>query len=518
MIDFFNFFLERYPEIFQLLLQHLKISGIALSIAILVGIPVGIAITKNEVLAKLTMNIAGVFQTIPSLALFGLIIPFLGIGVKPAIFVLFLYSLLPIITNTYIGVKSVDKSTVQAAIGMGMTNFQVLTIVKLPIAISVIMSGIRISAVSNIGTTTIAALIGAGGLGDYIFRGISMNNNNLILCGAIPTALLAFSINYILVVFEKAVTPIGMLSNRNEKYKSKKIIKFIGIILLVLSAFGIYNKVNEKSYPTIVIGHKNFTEQRILGNLLSLIIENKTDFKTEVLELGGTNLVFQALKSGEIDVYPEYTGTAYAAFLGQKDIIDAKSAYNYIEENYKSVYDLGTLAPLGFENTYAFIVTKEFSEKYNITKISDLKKYKDKFLLASPAEFIDRQDGLEGVKKSYNINFEKVNMMDSGLVISSLINSKVDIGIAFSTDGLIAKYDFIILEDDLNFFPPYECFISFKNEFKDKNPEVVKSLEILTDNFSNRDMQELNLAALESGKDEKTIAREILVKKGLIDK
>lgn len=516
MIDFFNFFLERYPEIFQLLLQHLKISGIALSIAILVGIPVGITITKNEILAKLTMNIAGVFQTIPSLALFGLIIPFLGIGVKPAIFVLFLYSLLPIITNTYIGVKSVDKATVQAAVGMGMTNFQVLTIVKLPIAISVIMSGIRISAVSNIGTTTIAALIGAGGLGDYIFRGISMNNNNLILCGAIPTALLAFSINYILIVFEKAVTPMGMLSNRSEKHKSKKIIKFIGIIMLILSAFGIYNKAKEKAYPTIIIGHKNFTEQRILGNLLSLIIENKTNFKTKVVELGGSNLVFQALNSGEIDVYPEYTGTAYAAFLGQKDVVDSKSAYNYIVENYKKNYDLGTLEPLGFENTYAFIVTKEFSEKYNVTKISDLKKYKDKFSLASSAEFIDRQDGITGVKKRYDINFEKVNMMDSGLVISSLLNGKVDIGIAFSTDGLIAKHDFVILEDDLKFFPPYECFISFKNQFKVKNPEVVKSLEILTNNFTNRDMQELNLAALESGKNEKTIAREMLIKKGLI--
>ncbi|MGL5638415.1 MAG: ABC transporter permease, partial [Cetobacterium sp.] len=180
MNTFFNYFISRLPEIGKLLNQHLQISGIAVLVAIMIGVPSGVMITKNERIAKGILSIAGIFQTILSLALFGLIIPFLGIGTKPAVFVLFLYSLLPIITNTYIGLKNVDNSTIQAAIGMGMTNFQVLLKVKLPIALSVIMGGIRIATVSMIGTTTIAALIGAGGLGELIFRGIATSNNNLV--------------------------------------------------------------------------------------------------------------------------------------------------------------------------------------------------------------------------------------------------------------------------------------------------------------------------------------------------
>ncbi|MGL5191521.1 MAG: ABC transporter permease, partial [Cetobacterium sp.] len=157
MNSFIKYFIEKLPEVHVALMQHIEITGLAVAIAIIIGVPIGIFIIRSERLSKVVLTIAGIFQTIPSLALFGLIIPIMGIGIKPAVFVLFLYSLLPIITNTYIGIKGVDKSTIQAAIGMGMTNFQVLTKVKLPIAVAVIMGGIRISTVATIGTATIAA-------------------------------------------------------------------------------------------------------------------------------------------------------------------------------------------------------------------------------------------------------------------------------------------------------------------------------------------------------------------------
>ena len=207
MNSFIRYFIEKLPEVYIALMQHIQITGLAVIIAIVIGVPIGIFIIRSERLSKIVLTVAGIFQTIPSLALFGLIIPIMGIGIKPAVFVLFLYSLLPIITNTYIGIKGVDKSTIQAAIGMGMTNFQVLLKVKLPIAVAVIMGGIRISTVATIGTATIAALIGAGGLGELIFRGISTSNNNLVLTGAIPTAILAFVANYILGILEKVLTP-----------------------------------------------------------------------------------------------------------------------------------------------------------------------------------------------------------------------------------------------------------------------------------------------------------------------
>ncbi|MGL4976876.1 MAG: ABC transporter permease, partial [Cetobacterium sp.] len=227
MTIFLNYFVSRLPEIGKLLNQHIQISGIAVLVAIIIGVPCGIMITKNEKLSKIVLSVAGIFQTIPSLALFGLIIPFFGIGAKPAVFVLFLYSLLPIVTNTYIGLKNVEASTIAAAVGMGMTNFQVLLKVKLPIALSVIMGGIRIATVSMIGTTTIAALIGAGGLGDLIFRGIATSNNNLVLCGAIPTAILAFVANYLLGIVEKALDP---LVNKNVKTKNRRNLAFVLIL------------------------------------------------------------------------------------------------------------------------------------------------------------------------------------------------------------------------------------------------------------------------------------------------
>ena len=212
-ISFLQFLKYRGPEIFKLTGEHMKITGVAVFLAILVGVPLGIYITKNKKVSNVVLNTANVFQTLPSLALFGLIIPIMGIGFKPAIFVLFLYALLPIIKNTYIGINSIEPSIIEAGRGMGMTKTQILTMVEIPLALPIIMGGIRISTVINIGTATIAALIGAGGLGDFIFKGISMGNNNMILAGAVPTALLAMSVDFILGVVENKLTPQGLKNN-----------------------------------------------------------------------------------------------------------------------------------------------------------------------------------------------------------------------------------------------------------------------------------------------------------------
>jgi osmoprotectant transport system permease protein len=208
--SFLAFLTERWEDIFKLIGEHLQITGIAVLLAILVGVPVGIIITRYLKAAKYVLGVANVFQTLPSLALFGLIIPFLGIGLKPSIFVLFLYALLPIIKNTYIGIINVDPAAIEAGKGMGMKNHEILGLVEIPLALPVIMGGIRISTVINIGTATIASLIGAGGLGDFIFKGISMNNPNYLLGGAIPTAVLALLVDSLLGRVEYYLTPKGL--------------------------------------------------------------------------------------------------------------------------------------------------------------------------------------------------------------------------------------------------------------------------------------------------------------------
>ena len=210
MIEFFVFFQSRLLEIGTLTLEHIELTGIAMCMAIVTGVPAGIMLTRYKESSSVVLGLVSIIQTIPSLALLGFMIPLFGIGAKPAVIVLFLYALLPIIRNTFTGIEGVESALIEAGRGMGMTNFQLLHMVELPLALPVIMAGIRTSTVINVGITTLCALIGAGGLGQLIFRGISMVNANMILAGAIPAALLALFLDYLLGQMEKLLSPKGL--------------------------------------------------------------------------------------------------------------------------------------------------------------------------------------------------------------------------------------------------------------------------------------------------------------------
>ncbi|MBO8163709.1 MAG: ABC transporter permease [Brevibacillus sp.] len=209
MTSLMEVMLNRQEDIMRAMGEHLQLSLVALFIAIVISVPLGILLTRYRKAAGVVIGIAGLFQTIPSLALLGFMIPLLGIGFVPSIVALTVYALLPILRNTYTGISNVDQSVKEAGMGMGMTNMQVLFKVELPLALSVIMAGIRTSTVMIIGVATLASLIGAGGLGDLIFRGISMVNAELILAGAIPAALLALIFDFLLERLEKVVSPKG---------------------------------------------------------------------------------------------------------------------------------------------------------------------------------------------------------------------------------------------------------------------------------------------------------------------
>jgi len=205
-----QFILERRAEVLQRTVEHIQLSGISVLLAVCVGVPLGIMLTRKKGLTMPVVGVVNVVQTIPSLALLGFLIPLLGIGFKPAILALFLYSLLAIIKNTIAGINQVDRSIIEAGMGMGMTNLQILLKLELPLSVPVILSGIRIATVACIGIATLCAAVGAGGLGQFIFRGISMVNSNMILAGAIPAALLALLFDFILLRAEKYLTPRGV--------------------------------------------------------------------------------------------------------------------------------------------------------------------------------------------------------------------------------------------------------------------------------------------------------------------
>ncbi len=203
-------FQNRWPDIMQGLWQHLQLTLVALFLAVIIAVPLGIFLTRHRKFADIVIGITGVFQTIPSLALLGFMIPFLGIGYLPAIVALTIYGLLPILRNTYTGIVGVDSAVIEAGVGMGMTSKQVLFMVELPLSLSIIMAGIRTASVLIIGVATLAALIGAGGLGDLIFRGIALARSELIFAGAVPAAGLALLFDYILKKVEVDVTPRGL--------------------------------------------------------------------------------------------------------------------------------------------------------------------------------------------------------------------------------------------------------------------------------------------------------------------
>ncbi len=210
MVELIEFMVNQKRMILNAMLQHVFISVLSVLIGALIAIPLGIWLTRRERIAKPVMAAVGIIQTIPSLVLFGLAMPLLGIGIQTGLIVMVLYSILPILRNTYTGIQEVEQKYVEASRGMGMSNFQILKNIELPLALPVIIAGIRISTVYIISWATIAALINAGGLGDLIFTGLQTYNYNMILSGAIPACILAILMGAVIGGLQKAVTPKGL--------------------------------------------------------------------------------------------------------------------------------------------------------------------------------------------------------------------------------------------------------------------------------------------------------------------
>ncbi len=221
----FDYLIDNFDIVLRALGEHVQMALVAVAIAIAVGVPLGVLISYISPLKKPVVGAANVVQAIPSLAILGFLIPVMGIGVKPAVFMVVLYSLLPIIKNTATGLGSINREMVEAAYGIGMTRFQVLIRVKLPLALPVIMAGVRIAAVTAVGLITIACLIGAGGLGDVIYRGMGRTNIPQILAGAIPACILALAVDFVFSILERLITPACFKTTKTKDQPSNKQIK-----------------------------------------------------------------------------------------------------------------------------------------------------------------------------------------------------------------------------------------------------------------------------------------------------
>ena len=517
-MNFIQYILNNQEQVLKLLMEHIWLTIISVGMAIIIGVPIGILISYVKALNKPVLGIANIMQAIPSMALLGFMIPFLGIGTVPAVTAVILYSLLPIIKNTYIGIDNINPQTIEAAKGIGLTKFQILTKIQIPLALPVIMAGIRISAVTAVGFMTIAAFIGAGGLGFLVFSGIRLIDNAQILAGAIPACILALTVDFIAATVEKLVTPISLQKNANIKdRKMQKIILSIFSILVVFVLSFNFVNLNKKSNKTIVVGSKDFTEQLIVGHLMADIIEGNTDIKVEKkLALGGGQICYSAIQKGEIDLYMEYSGVAYVNYFNYPATNDLEKISKTLKKDFKEKNNIETFEKMNFNNTYTLSVTEETADKYNLKTISDLVKVAPKLKSGTSFEFINREDGLKGLEKNYGLKLKEKIAIDGSPKYIALLNKDVDVIDAFSTDGLLKKFNLKVLEDDKKFFPPYNGIPLIRGDIYEKYPEIEPLIEKLGEILTNEEMLELNYKVDEEGKQPEEVAKEFLKEKGLI--
>ena len=366
-MDFFTYIIQERAQIISLLVEHINLTLISVLVAILIGVPMGILISHFKKINKTVMGIANTIQAIPSMALLGFLIPFLGIGVMPSIFMVVLYSLLPIIKNTYTSIEGINPQMIEAAEGIGLTKLQILFKIQIPMALPVIMAGVRISAVTAVGLMTIAAFVGAGGLGFLVFSGIRTANTYQILAAAI---------------IEKIVVPKGIVSGEEENKKipflHKLILTLAVFLILFSSGKNIVKNFIAPQEKVVTIASKDYTEQILLGNMLADLIEDKTDIKVNrKLALGGTQVIFGALNKGEVDMYMEYTGTMFADMLKHNPIaenVKSSDVYSISKKEIEEKYDVLVGKEISANNTYRLAVRKETADKYNLENISDLIK------------------------------------------------------------------------------------------------------------------------------------------------
>ncbi|MFI3053569.1 ABC transporter permease/substrate-binding protein [Streptococcus suis] len=502
-MNLFETFIERKDEWGIALFEHLRISLLALIIAIAIAVPLGLILSSKKRLTEWSLQITGIFQTIPSLALLGLFIPFMGIGTLPAVVALVIYAIFPILQGTLTGLGEIDPSLEEAATAFGMNKWEKLKKFKLALAMPILMSGIRTASIMIIGTATLAALVGAGGLGSFILLGIDRNDSALILIGAVSSAVLAVLFGY----------GIRLLQDK----KPKTILLALLVTLFTVGAS--YVPMFNFSTKQLVIAGKLGAEPEILINMYKLLIEEQTDIKVDIKpNFGKTSFLYEALKSGSIDIYPEYTGTITSTLLKNSPTdlsTNPEEVYTYAKEAILEQDGLMYLAPMTFQNTFALAVTEDYAQKNGIEKISDLAKVQQTAVAGFSLEFNDREDGNIGLKNLYNLQLN-VKTMELALRYEAIKSGNVQIIEAYSTDSKVVTYKLKILEDDKELFPPYQAAPLLTKETLEKYPELEQVLGALAGKISTEEMTQMNYAVDVEGKSAEQVAREYLEQENLL--
>jgi len=356
-----------------------------------------------------------------------------------------------------------------------------------------------------VGVTTIAAAVGAGGLGVYIFRGLRQYDNNLLLSGALAAALLALVADFLLGLLEQRFSFDG--KGEGVSAIQKLLLVLIGIVFVlgVVASFRSAKTETTTQGNRVVIASKDFTESIILAEIAAQLLEARGVSVERQFELGG-NLPHEALLSGKVDLYPEYTGTAYAAILHHTPISNPRQVYEQVKQEYATQFGLDISLPLGFENTFAMLVRGEDARRLKLKTISDATPYAPGWRAGMGQDFMSRADGFPGFSKAYGLKFREVREMDLSLTYIALASKQVDLIAGNSTEGRIATLDLVQLEDDRHYFPPYEAVYVVRKAAL--TPTLSEVLSKLSNAITTDEMRKLNYEVDGNKRDVKEVVRE----------
>lgn len=490
------------------LIAHLQLTLFALLIGTLVSIPAGVLLRRWRWLEQPVLGVASVIQTIPSLALLALMVPalaalgFRSIGFLPAFIGLVLYSILPILRNTVAGLNGVDESLVEAARGVGMTPGQRMRRVELPLAMPVILAGVRTSTVWTVGIATLSTPVGAPSLGNYIFSGLQTRNLTAVLVGCVAAAVLA-------LVLDGLVWALGAAVQRRRRGWTRAVLATIGALYIFTGAT-VISALQPAAIRPVVIGAKTFTEQYILSSILTDQIRTVTNAPTRVVSSLGSTVAFDALRSGEIDAYVDYTGTIWTTLM-HRDTVKVTRA-EVLEGVRKFLHDedgIELVGTLGFENAYALAMPRKEAAALGATRISDLTASAARFSIGGDYEFFGRPEW-KSIKDTYGLKFREQRSMDSSLMYQAAGSGQVDVISAFSTDGRIPAFDLRVLKDDRGAIPPYDAIILAGPRLVRERPDVIAALRQLTGTIDADHMRRMNRAVDEAGATPANVATDFL--------
>jgi osmoprotectant transport system permease protein len=500
------------------LAAHLELSLLALALAAALSVPVGIRVARRGGAANAVLAAASAVQTIPGLALLAIMVPLLaglgallreplaafgtelrGIGKTPALVALTLYGILPILRNTVTGLAGVDPAVCEAARGVGMTPRQSLWRVELPLALPVIVAGLRTAAVWIVGTATLSTPVGATSLGNFIFSGLQTRNDAAVLVGCAGAAGLALLLDQLIRLLEAGL-----------RRRSRAAVAAPAAALLLLGLASATDPGAAPGVRPVAIGAKTFTEQYVLAEILAGRIRREAGLPARSVESLGSTVAFDALRSGAIDLYVDYSGTLWATVMKRGDPPRERGRVREEVARYlREEHGIEVVAALGFENAYALGMREERARELGISRIADLARVAPTLEIGGDYEFFQRPEWA-ALERGYGLAFRAERSMDPALMVEALVHGQVDVLSAFSTDGRLAAHEIRLLADDRGVIPPYDALVLAGPRLLAEAPEAAAALAALDGAIDAAAMQRMNLAVDRDGDAPSEVARRFL--------